>query len=51
MQHDPATRDVMTYADERGEPCAVGLKLPYTQQDWHAKRPPPTPCSTTSAAS
>jgi len=29
----------MTYHDdELGEQCAVGLKLPYTQQDWHDKR-------------
>jgi 4-hydroxyphenylacetate 3-monooxygenase len=39
MAHDPATADVMTYRDEElGEQCAVGLKLPHTQQDWHSKR-------------
>ena len=39
MQHDPATSDIMTYQDEgANEPCAVGLKLPYTQDDWAAKR-------------
>ena len=39
MQHDPDTRDVMTYQDDgANEPCAVGLKLPYTQEDWAAKR-------------
>ncbi len=39
MQHEPATAGVMTYVDASiGEPCAVGLKLPYTQQDWHDKR-------------
>ena len=39
MAHDPATAAVMTYEDASiGETCAVGLKLPYTQQDWHAKR-------------
>jgi 4-hydroxyphenylacetate 3-monooxygenase len=39
MQHDPATADVMTYVDEEiGERCAIGLKLPHTQEDWHAKR-------------
>ena len=39
MQHDPDTRDVMTYQDDgANEPCAVGLKLPYTQDDWAAKR-------------
>ena len=39
MQHDPATADVMTYVDDDiGERCAIGLKLPHTQQDWHDKR-------------
>ena len=39
LAHEAATRDVMTYLDpETGERNAVGLKLPYTQQDWHAKR-------------
>src|SRR5690242_18493504 len=39
MAHDPATAAVMTYEDaELGETCAVGLKLPRTQADWHAKR-------------
>jgi 4-hydroxyphenylacetate 3-monooxygenase len=39
MAHDPATRDVMTYLDEEsGDRCAIGLKLPRTQQDWHDKR-------------
>lgn len=39
MQHDETTRDVMTYQDEgANEPCAVGLKLPRTQDDWQAKR-------------
>jgi 4-hydroxyphenylacetate 3-monooxygenase len=28
----------MSYQDESGERHAVGLKLPYTQDDWHAKR-------------
>ena len=37
MQHDPATRDVMTSRID-GEDYAVGLKLPYTQQDWWEKR-------------
>jgi 4-hydroxyphenylacetate 3-monooxygenase len=37
MQHDPAFRDDMTY-EEAGERFAVGLKLPYTADDWHAKR-------------
>ncbi len=39
MQHEAATRDVMAYRDSvTGETCAVGNKLPYTQEDWHAKR-------------
>jgi len=38
MQHEPATRPVMTYRDDTGDDKAVGVKLPYTQQDWQAKR-------------
>ncbi len=39
MQHDAATRGVMSCSDPvTGEPCAIGNKLPYTQDDWHAKR-------------
>ncbi len=39
LAHEDATRDVMTYVDERtGERNAIGLKLPHTQQDWHEKR-------------
>lgn len=37
MQHEAATRDVMTYRED-GEDYAVGLKLPRTQQDWRNKR-------------
>jgi len=37
MAHDPATRDTMSYT-ENGESFAVGLKLPYTSEDWAAKR-------------
>ena len=37
MQHEKATRTVMTYEDN-GEPFSVGLKLPYIQEDWQAKR-------------
>jgi 4-hydroxyphenylacetate 3-monooxygenase len=37
MQHEQATQDVMTY-EEGGERFAIGLKLPFTQEDWHAKR-------------
>ncbi|CAN7355069.1 4-hydroxyphenylacetate 3-hydroxylase family protein [Caballeronia sp. 15715] len=39
MAHEKATQGVMSYADETtGERNAIGLKLPYTQQDWHDKR-------------
>ena len=37
MQHDPHTRDDMTY-EEDGDRFAIGLKLPRTHQDWHDKR-------------
>lgn len=37
MQHDAATRDVMTVV-QKGEVNAIGNALPYTQQDWWAKR-------------
>jgi 4-hydroxyphenylacetate 3-monooxygenase len=37
MQHEAQHRPVMTYS-EKGEEFAVGLKLPYTQEDWQAKR-------------
>ena len=37
MQHDPETRDVMTY-EEDGERFSTGLKLPRTQHDWWEKR-------------
>ncbi|WP_342643677.1 4-hydroxyphenylacetate 3-hydroxylase family protein [Rhodoligotrophos ferricapiens] len=37
MAHEERTRDIMTY-EEDGERFAIGLKLPYTQQDWHDKR-------------
>ena len=39
MAHEKATQGVMSYVDENtGERNAIGLKLPYTQQDWHDKR-------------
>lgn len=39
MAHEPATRDVMSYADpESGERFAIGSKLPLSKEDWHAKR-------------
>ena len=37
MQHEPATRDVMTY-EEKGERFAIGLRLPFEQKDWSDKR-------------
>jgi len=37
MQHDEATRDIMTVTQD-GEQNAVGNSLPYTQDDWWAKR-------------
>ncbi len=39
MAHEKATQARMSYLDEKtGERNAIGLKLPYTQQDWHDKR-------------
>ena len=39
MAHEAGHASVMTYcAPESGETCAIGTKLPLTQQDWHAKR-------------
>ncbi|MCB9943599.1 MAG: 4-hydroxyphenylacetate 3-hydroxylase family protein [Geminicoccaceae bacterium] len=37
MQHDPATRAIMT-VEQDGEVNAVGNALPRTQDDWHRKR-------------
>lgn len=37
MQHDAKTQDAMTY-EEDGDRFAIGLQLPYEQQDWQAKR-------------
>lgn len=37
MQHDPATRHLMTY-EEDGEVNAINSKLPLSQQDWWDKR-------------
>ncbi len=37
MQHDPVTASQMTY-EEDGEKFALGLKLPFTQEDWADKR-------------
>ncbi|CAN7755823.1 4-hydroxyphenylacetate 3-hydroxylase family protein [Caballeronia sp. LjRoot31] len=39
MAHEKATQGIMSYVDEKtGERNAIGLKLPYTQEDWHDKR-------------
>jgi len=38
MQHEAATAPVMIYHDDKDEPFSVGLKLPYTQEDWQDKR-------------
>src|SRR5476651_28586 len=39
MAHEKATQGVMSYVEAiTGERNAIGLKLPYTQQDWHDKR-------------
>jgi 4-hydroxyphenylacetate 3-monooxygenase len=37
MQHEAATAPVLIY-EEAGEPCAIGNKLPTSQQDWWDKR-------------
>src|SRR5262249_58787736 len=37
MQHEPATADVMSYADGN-ERHAIANKLPRSQADWWAKR-------------
>lgn len=37
MQHETATRDIMSYEAD-GERNAIVAKLPYTQQDWWDKR-------------
>src|SRR5471032_1050731 len=39
MALEKAAQGVMSYVDEQtGERNAIGLRLPYTQQDWHDKR-------------
>lgn len=37
LAHKDATRDILSY-EENGERYSVGLKLPHSQDDWHAKR-------------
>jgi 4-hydroxyphenylacetate 3-monooxygenase len=38
MQHEAATASKMVYHDDGGEPYSIGLKLPYSQNDWSEKR-------------
>lgn len=39
MAHEPATRDVLSYEEpETHERNAITLKLPFTREDWQAKR-------------
>lgn len=39
MAHDAQYRDVMSYVDPgTNEPNCTGHKLPFTREDWHAKR-------------
>ena len=39
MAHEEPTRDILSYVDEgTNEPNAIGLRLPYSQDDWHDKR-------------
>jgi 4-hydroxyphenylacetate 3-monooxygenase len=39
MAHEERYRDIMSYTDaDSGEANPIGYKLPYTQDDWHAKR-------------
>ncbi len=39
LAHEPATAEVMSYADaDIGERCATGAKRPLSQDDWRAKR-------------
>ena len=51
MQHDPRFVHALSYRSEAGEVCAVALKLPRTQADWHAKREAVEAVLTRSAAS
>src|ERR1700684_4466460 len=38
MAHESAHAAAMTYQDAAGALCSVGTKLPYTPEDWQAKR-------------
>jgi 4-hydroxyphenylacetate 3-monooxygenase len=37
MAHEQGTADLMSYVDESGDRNNIGYKLPFTQEDWHAK--------------
>jgi 4-hydroxyphenylacetate 3-monooxygenase len=37
LQHEERSKDILTYTDN-GERCAIGARLPYSQNDWWAKR-------------
>ena len=37
MAHEQGSADVMSYVAENGERNNIGYKLPFTQEDWHAK--------------
>jgi 4-hydroxyphenylacetate 3-monooxygenase len=37
MAHEQGSVDVMSYVAENGERNNIGYKLPFTQEDWHAK--------------
>ena len=38
MQHEAATASKMVYREDDGEQYSIGLKLPYSQNDWSEKR-------------
>ncbi len=38
LQQEEETRDFLTYTDEKGNPSAVILKMPFEQEDWHHRR-------------
>ena len=38
MQHEAATASKMVYREDDGEQYSIGLKLPYSQNDWNEKR-------------
>src|SRR5580704_12986004 len=38
MAHEATYAAAMTYQDAAGTLCSIGTKLPYTPDDWQAKR-------------